>query len=59
MLFNKLGLTPLNATAPTVLCNNQAAIAIAHHPEFHVHTKHMDIALQFLHDLVKSKKLQI
>ena len=39
--------------------NNQAAITIAHHPEFHACTKHMDIALQFLRDLVKSKKLQI
>ena len=57
MLFDEL--TSPNATALTVLCDNQAAITIAHHPEFHTCTKHMDIALQFLCNLVKSKKLQI
>ena len=58
-LFDELGLTPPNATAPIILCDNQAAIAIAHHPEFHARTKHIDIALQFLRDLVKKRKLQI
>jgi len=32
-------------TTSTIFCDNQAAIAIAHHPEFHARTKHIDIAL--------------
>ena len=43
----------------TILCNNQAAIAIVHHPEFHTHTKHIDITYHFLHDLIKSGTLDI
>ena len=42
-----------------IFSDNQAAIAIAHHPEFHVRTKHIDIAYHFLHDLVKSNILNL
>ena len=36
----------------TIFSDNQAAISIAHHPEFHTCTKHIDIAYHFLRDLV-------
>ena len=42
-----------------IFSDNQAAIAIAHHPEFHAHTKHIDIAYHFLRDLVKSGMLNL
>ena len=42
-----------------IYCDNQAAIAIAHHPEFHAHTKHIDIAYHFLCNLVESRTLNI
>jgi hypothetical protein len=34
--------------------DNQASIAIAHNPEFHSRTKHIDIALHFMRDHVES-----
>ena len=43
----------------TILCDNQAAIAIAHHPEFHARTKHINIAYHFLRDHIESKSLNI
>ena len=46
-------------TTSTILCDNQAAIAIAHHPEFHAHTKHIDIAMHFLCDHIESRTINI
>ena len=46
-------------TTLTILCDNQAPIAIAHHPEFHTCTKHIDITMHFLCDLVKSRMINI
>jgi len=46
-------------TTSTIFCDNQAAIVIAHHPEFHAHTKHIDIALHFLCNLVESGTIDI
>ena len=45
----------LNFTLPstsTIFTDNQATIAISHHPKFHTHTKHIDINYHFLQDLV-------
>ena len=40
-LLSKLG---LNINSPTVLyVDNQSTIAIAHNPEFHDHTKHIEV----------------
>ena len=49
----------LEIDLPTIFLDNQAAIAIAHHPEFHVHTKHIDIAYYFLSDLIKLGTLNL
>ena len=46
-------------TMSTIFSDNQAAIAIVHHPEFYMHTKHIDIAYHFLRDLVKSGTLNL
>ena len=35
-------------TTSTIFTNNQAAIAISHHPKFHARTKHIDINYHFL-----------
>jgi hypothetical protein len=39
-------------TTSTIFTDNQAAISISHHPEFHSRTKHIDIAYHFLRDLI-------
>ena len=39
----------------TIFTDNQAAIAISHHPEFHAHTKHIDINYHFLRDLISAR----
>ena len=50
-LYQELGL-PMET--PSVLrCDNQSAIAISHHPEFHARTKHIDIEMHFLRDHVR------
>ena len=38
----------------TIFTDNQAAIAISHHPEFHTHTKHINICYHFLCDLISA-----
>ena len=49
-LFTELDF-PLPSTL-TIFTNNQAAISISHHPEFHARRKHIDIAHHFLRDLI-------
>jgi hypothetical protein len=49
-LFQELDF-PLASTS-TIFTDNQAAISISHHPEFHSRTKHIDIAHHFLRDLI-------
>jgi len=39
-------------TTSTIFTDNQAAISISHHPEFHSRTKHINIAYHFLRDLI-------
>jgi hypothetical protein len=56
-LFQELEL-PLPSTS-TIFSDNQAAISIAHHPEFHARTKHIDIAHHFLRDLVESEIINL
>jgi transposase InsO family protein len=44
-------------TTSTIFTDNQAAIAISHHPEFHARTKHIDINYHFLRDLISAGTL--
>ncbi len=44
-------------TTSTIFTDNQAAISISHHPEFHSRTKHIDIAHHFLRDLIAGRIL--
>ena len=52
-LYSELNF-PLLLTS-TIFMDNQAAIAISHHPEFHTCTKHIDICYHFLHDLISAR----
>ena len=46
-------------TPSTIFLDNQSAISIAHHPEFHTQTKHIDITVHFLCDHVKKGILDL
>jgi hypothetical protein len=50
-LFRELGFP--QPTTSTIFMDNQAAVTIAHNPQHHSRTKHIDIAHHFLRDLVK------
>jgi len=57
VLWHRSLLHELNFPLPntsTILSDNQAALAIARHPEFHARTKHINIAYHFLRDLVEN-----
>lgn len=54
-LFTELGINI--PTTSTIFTDNQAAVSIAHHPEFYSRTKHIDISLHFLRDLVQNGTL--
>lgn len=56
-LFKELNLSIL--TTSTIFSDNQAAISISHHPEFHARTKHIDISYHFLCDLIESKIIDV
>jgi hypothetical protein len=43
----------------TIFTDNQAAVSIVHHPEFYSRTKHIDISLHFLRDLVQNGTLDM
>jgi hypothetical protein len=43
----------------TIYSDNQAAISITHHPEFHARTKHLDIALHFIRDHVEAGTVRV
>ena len=46
-------------TPSMIFSENQLAILITHHPEFHAWTKHINIAVHFLHDHVKKRILDL
>ena len=47
-------------TEPTILhIDNQSSIALAHNPEFHDRTKHVDIRHHFLREKVKNNELSL
>ena len=50
-LYKEIGLP--YETPSIIKSDNQAAISISHHPEYHARTKHVDIDLHFLRDYVE------
>ena len=46
-------------TPSTIFLDNQLVMSIAHHPEFHTWTKHIDITVHFLCNHVKKGILDL
>ncbi|KAG9041615.1 hypothetical protein FS837_012029 [Tulasnella sp. UAMH 9824] len=44
---------------PTLLMDNQSAIALAHLDQFHAHTKHIDIRYHYICKLVQNEVLEL
>jgi histone deacetylase 1/2 len=44
---------------PTLMCDNQSAVMLAHNPVLHSRTKHMEIDLFFVREKVLAKQLHI
>ena len=59
-LTMEIQLTPPRTQALNILhSNNQGAIQLAHNPEFHARTKHIDIQQHFVREVVASKVMDI
>ena len=56
-LFSELNLQLVGI--PVLWCDNISAKSLAHNPVFHSQTKHIEVDLHFLRDLVSSGKLDI
>ena len=50
---------PLQMTPPVLWCNNLGAQALASNPVHHARTKHIEIDVHFIRDLVTSNKLDV
>jgi len=46
-------------TPPTIFCDNQIAVLLAHNPVLHARTKHMEIDLFFVREMVLAKQLTV
>jgi hypothetical protein len=57
LLFRELSIN--QSETSIIYSDNQAAIAIAHHPKFHARMKHIDITLHFLCDHIEKKELKM
>jgi len=59
VLLDEIGAFEHIAPMATLYSNNQGAIALAHNPEYHARTKHIDIQYHFRRDLVTSEKIHL
>ena len=56
-ILEELGFRQSGAT--TLYCDNQAAIALSHNPEYHSRSKHVDIQYHFLRQHVEMKTVSL
>ena len=56
-LLKELGRTAINTN--TIYDDNQGAIALAHNPEHHARTKHIDIQYHFVRECVENEKVSL
>jgi hypothetical protein len=58
-LFSELWPGPSLSSPTTLLIDNQLAITIAHNPEFHDHTKHIEVCHHFLCQQYKAQTINL
>ena len=59
IFIRRTRLTNSYYSTSTIFSDNEAAISILHHPEFHPRTKHIDINYHFLRNLVESTIIDV
>jgi len=57
VLLDEIGAFKHIPPLSTLNGDSQEAIALAHNPEYHARTKHIDIQYYFIRDLVTTKKI--
>ena len=57
-LLSEVGVR-LHTSPPVLWCDNMSAQALASNPVYHARTKHFELYLHFLRDLVTSRKLEV
>ena len=55
-MVNELGMTQ---PCVTILCDNQSVIHLANHQIYHERTKHIDVKLRFIRDVIESEKVKV
>ena len=59
VLLDEIGVFRLVASMSTLNADNQGAIALARNPEYHARTKHIDIQLHFIRNLVTTDQIYL
>lgn len=54
-----LGALKIPHSTPTILCDNQSVVLLAHNPVLHARTKHIEIDLCFVREKVLAKQLSV
>jgi len=55
-MVNELGMTQ---PCVTIHCDNQSVIHLANHQIYHERTKHIDVKLHFIRDVIESEKVKV
>ena len=55
-LIDSLG---LNVQRPILYCDSQSALNLAKNPVYHERSKHIDVRLNFIRDVIEDKKFSI
>ena len=58
-LFGLLDSLGLDVQKPVIFCDSQSALNLAKNPVYHERSKHIDVRLNFIRDVIEDKKFSI